>query len=266
MATNLKVTGSIFRTAKYFFGFFTLGLAAFPLLLPASAHAAPKETKPRKPEVQVYHHPLYPRDLLLQKISGSATVVFVVNSRGLVESPVLEKASHRLFGAAALAAVAHWKYVPRLRDDRYVAAKVRQKFLFRPTTDSYFSLELYDPTLKPVPLLPLVGPRAKYPEALKSRQIKGHADVILTISPAGKVTQAKLEKSTDPAFGAPAVEAARQWQFSPFDPNAKHLKEKGTRPLYLHPDYGSYQARLTLLFDPASSNRPPLDMKNPRRP
>ncbi|MDX6766812.1 MAG: TonB family protein [Candidatus Methylacidiphilales bacterium] len=220
-----------------------------------------KQAQDTKPQLLLAYQPIYPREHLLAGKPGSASVVFTINSAGRVVSPHLEEASHPLFGKAVMSVIPYWEYLPAKRFGTVSPVKVRQKFTFKPSVDSYFSAEFYDLAKRPIPVLPIVGPRPLYPATLRGKNLRGYADVILTVNPLGKVTQSRLGDFTHKDFGQPALDAAGQWEFRPFDPSLRYEQETGTKPVFLTPNYGSYQVKLTLLFHPESSNRPPFDLR-----
>ncbi len=54
-----------------------------------------------------------------------------------------------------------------------------------------------------------------YPAELRKKKISGTVYVIFIVSKQGRVEQAKVQKSTNPAFDAPALKAVKQWRFEP---------------------------------------------------
>jgi TonB family protein len=214
------------------------------------------------PEVLLRYEPVYPRAFLIDGREGSATVVFTVLRNGRTADLRVEKESHPMFGAAAVAALTHWRFAPRIRDGKLVHARARQHFNFRPTADSFFSLEPMDPARRPLPILPLVGPRPDFPTSGEGAARRGYADVQLTVNAAGRVVRAKLLEATEARLEGPAVEAARRWEFNPIDPYKAYQEEHGVRPGAVSPDYAVRQVRLTLLYHPGSSGKPPRDLKH----
>jgi periplasmic protein TonB len=64
----------------------------------------------------------------------------------------------------------------------------------------------------PVPIR-VVNP--DYPEALKREGTSGIVVVSCNIDDKGNVTEAKVEKASNPAFEKPALAAIVQWRFKP---------------------------------------------------
>ena len=58
-------------------------------------------------------------------------------------------------------------------------------------------------------------PAPVYPAALRSRKIEGVVSIIFVVGADGRVANAKVEKSSDPAFDKPALDAVRKWKFEP---------------------------------------------------
>jgi protein TonB len=54
-----------------------------------------------------------------------------------------------------------------------------------------------------------------YPAEMRGKKTEGLVSVIFVVDPSGKVSNAKVEKSSHPAFERPALEAVRQWRFEP---------------------------------------------------
>lgn len=52
-----------------------------------------------------------------------------------------------------------------------------------------------------------------YPIELRKRNIEGTVQVVFLVDRDGKVANPKIERSTNPAFERPALEAVRQWKF-----------------------------------------------------
>jgi protein TonB len=55
----------------------------------------------------------------------------------------------------------------------------------------------------------------RYPRELRSRGVDGSVTVAFVVDREGRVTNAKVERSTSPAFERPALEAVKQWTFEP---------------------------------------------------
>jgi periplasmic protein TonB len=54
-----------------------------------------------------------------------------------------------------------------------------------------------------------------YPAEMRGKKVEGVVSVIFVVDASGKVTSAKVEKASHPAFEKPALDAVRQWRFEP---------------------------------------------------
>lgn len=52
-----------------------------------------------------------------------------------------------------------------------------------------------------------------YPQELRKKGVQGTVEVVFLVDTSGRVISPKVDKSTDPAFERPALEAVRQWRF-----------------------------------------------------
>jgi len=74
-------------------------------------------------------------------------------------------------------------------------------------------------------------PAPVYPAALRSRKIDGVVTVIFIVDANGKVANAKVEKSSDPAFDKPALDAVRKWKFEPAMKEGRKVSAKMRAPI-----------------------------------
>ena len=59
---------------------------------------------------------------------------------------------------------------------------------------------------------PIFQAAPNYPQELRKRNLEGSVQVVFLVDRDGKVVAPKVEKSTNPSFDRPALEAVRQWQ------------------------------------------------------
>jgi protein TonB len=71
----------------------------------------------------------------------------------------------------------------------------------------------------------------EYPPELKKKKISGTVYVIFVVSKQGRVEQAKVQKSTNPAFDAPALKAVKRWSFEPGRKNGKPVQFRMRVPI-----------------------------------
>lgn len=70
-----------------------------------------------------------------------------------------------------------------------------------------------------------------YPPELRKQGRQGTVYVVFTVDRQGKVQDPHVEKSTDPAFDVPAIEAVRQWKFEPGTRNGEKVQFKMRVPI-----------------------------------
>ncbi len=58
-------------------------------------------------------------------------------------------------------------------------------------------------------------PPPDYPAELRKRKLAGSVHVLFLVDPGGRVVNPLVQKSTNPAFDRPALEAVRKWRFEP---------------------------------------------------
>jgi protein TonB len=68
-----------------------------------------------------------------------------------------------------------------------------------------------------------------YPPELRRRN--GTVYIVFLVDTKGRVTNPKVEKSTDPAFERPALEAVKQWRFEPGTRNGEKVAFKMRAPI-----------------------------------
>lgn len=76
--------------------------------------------------------------------------------------------------------------------------------------DEIFSLSDLDQKPRPIFQRP-----PSYPAELRKLKRQGTVYVLFTVDRQGRVADARVDKSTDPAFERPAIEAVKQWKFEP---------------------------------------------------
>ena len=69
-----------------------------------------------------------------------------------------------------------------------------------------------------------------YPEEAKAKGMEGKVYISILVDTGGKVKEAKVLKSDNPVFDTPAMDAARQWLFSPAIKDGKAVEAWLTMP------------------------------------
>ncbi len=84
----------------------------------------------QKPRAVFQAAPVYPPGM--RSVEGVVNVIFVVDERGKVMNPKVEKSTHREFERPALDAVRQWKFEPAVKGGKRVACKMRVPIRFQP--------------------------------------------------------------------------------------------------------------------------------------
>lgn len=71
------------------------------------------------------------------------------------------------------------------------------------------------------PPAPVKTVAPEYPAQLKRDGVSGVVSLSVTITEEGKVSEAKVVKSSHPEFDAPAVAAVKEWRFKPAKKDGK---------------------------------------------
>ncbi|MCS7049918.1 MAG: energy transducer TonB, partial [Verrucomicrobiae bacterium] len=70
-----------------------------------------------------------------------------------------------------------------------------------------------------------------YPPELRSRGVQGTVYVTFVVDRTGRVVNPSIEKSTDPRFERPALDAVKQWRFEPGMRNGQEVQFKMRVPI-----------------------------------
>lgn len=92
--------------------------------------------------------------------------------------------------------------------------------------ESVFSIADLDQKPRPVFQTP-----PNYPFELRKRKVEGSVYVLFVVDEDGKVVNPKVEKTSNPGFDAPALEAVRQWKFEPGVRNGQKVRFKMRVPV-----------------------------------
>ncbi|MDB6168849.1 MAG: TonB family protein [Verrucomicrobia bacterium] len=106
-------------------------------------------------------------------------------------------------------AVHDFRFAPARRDGVAVAARLRVPFILVP----YASEPDADGTM--VPPRAVRQTRPIYPMEMRRSGMRGEVVVDFVVDLEGRVTQAFVARSMNPAFDEPALEAVRSWRFEP---------------------------------------------------
>lgn len=76
--------------------------------------------------------PEYPKDLRKHKVTGEATVSFLIGMNGAVSQPKLVKTTRPEFGKAVMDVIRQWRFLPEVKDGQPVLTRVEMPFEFKP--------------------------------------------------------------------------------------------------------------------------------------
>ncbi len=79
--------------------------------------------------------PKYPTEMRREGTSGVVTVSCLIDEKGNVQEPKVEKASNEAFSQSAIDAVRKWKFKPAKRDGSAVSIRVSIPIQFSVTDD-----------------------------------------------------------------------------------------------------------------------------------
>ena len=154
--------------------------------------------------------PVYPPEAKAAAISGRVRLAATVGKDGRILELKITS-GHPLLAAAAYDAVRQWEYAPVEMDGQPVEVKA--------DIELEFSLSGDGPAPLTVPgskqqgkLVSLVRPA--YPAEAKQQHIEGLVRLRAVIGKTGAVESVYV-RDGDPALTAAAVEAVKQWQYSP---------------------------------------------------
>jgi TonB family protein len=163
-------------------------------------------------------HPVYPPGLKAAGVRGEYRVRYIVDESGAITS-VEGMSGDERFKAAALAALAKWKYAPSVVQDQPEAVSLEVVFTFQPGE------RLGDPKTSALPYRITVPettppeesrtPDPVYPKYLGPRQLFGEVEMNLRIDRKGRVAGVEILRATYPDFITAALAAVDQWVFEP---------------------------------------------------
>lgn len=171
--------------------------------------------------------PVYPFDLLREKVSGSAKVSVLINESGRVERVLVEEATHPEFGFALRAALETFVFDPALKQGKPVSSAVTmtQKFQFDvagailpETVMALADREKKSPGSILTPRELDAPPRAvsqlapTFPRQL-AELVSGNALVEFLIDEFGRACLPRVIEATQLEFGYAATQAVSAWRF-----------------------------------------------------
>lgn len=174
--------------------------------------------------------PVYPYELLRQRVTGEASVSCMVNTAGLVINTRVMKASRPEFGAALAAALEATKFGYATREGEPIASVMGFRHTFNPRDrsehDWQAELDLLERALRRPqtlgkardldrPLRPKAQTSPAFPPSLLSKGVGGEALIEFLLDEQGRARLPRIVSATDPSFGYAAAHAVAQWRFDP---------------------------------------------------
>lgn len=80
--------------------------------------------------------PIYPTELLVQKVTGKAVIKYLIDEKGHVQLPEIASATDDNFGWAALTAVSQWRFEPPKRNGNTVIVRTETPIRFETTQNN----------------------------------------------------------------------------------------------------------------------------------
>jgi TonB family protein len=195
-----------------------VGFAAERINYAPEDPASIKLSQYRFEELVEWCHPVYPPELKSAGVGGEIRVRYIVDAKGAITSLEAMPGDDR-FKAAALAAVAKWKYTPLSINGQAEPVSLEVLITFRPT------VRLGDPKTTALPYRISVPekippeerrtPDPVYPKYLGKRHLFGDVEMNMAISKEGRVTAVEILRVTHPDFITAALAAVDRWKFQP---------------------------------------------------
>jgi len=82
------------------------------------------------------------------------------------------------------------------------------------------------------PPVPVRTPPPQYPPELKREGVAGIVTVAIVVDEKGAVSSAAINKSTNPAFDQPSLDAVKKWKFKPATKDNQAIPSKVIVPLH----------------------------------
>ena len=182
------------------------------------------------PKPLVTSAPVYPFELLTQKVRGDAVVAFGIDPNGQTHVIKVVSATLPEFGDAAAAMIEAWTFEPARKDGKPSWALLKKEQVFSaygddfPVNDSAERL-LKDLKRSPCPILrspadldvPLKGrfrPSPIVPASVLKAKVHAEAVIEFIVDHAGHAQLPRIVSSTNPDFGWAAATAVARWQFT----------------------------------------------------
>jgi TonB family protein len=218
--------------------FARLFVGALTIVFVATVHA--QKTPPRPISTPA---PEYPAELVDTGLSGKAIIEAVIKADGSVTDAVVKSADQPAFGAAAVAAIAHWRFAPGTNDGVATDRKVSLPFKFTAPQEQQMNaffkrkvfLKLTEPVVsqKDFGRAPKVAKDARlvYPKALAGSKTEEKVQVQFVVAPDGTTVNPKIVGKPRMEFAFPALMAVAQTTYQPPKKDGNPVYVEMTRTL-----------------------------------
>jgi TonB family protein len=195
--------------------------------------------------------PVYPFDLLVQKVKGKASVTFAIDPMGQTRLVRLKSASLPDFGAATVAMIEAWRFEPAMKNGKACWAVLGKDQVFERNADDFPLNDSAERLLKalaktPCPILgdfrsldgPLKGrftPSPVVPESVRAANVRAEAVIEFVVDHAGHAQLPRIISATNPEFGWAAATAVGRWQYSTPVKNGRAVDVRVRVPLVFSP-------------------------------
>jgi TonB family protein len=129
--------------------------------------------------------------------------------------------------AAIEVALKDWRFAPARENGQPVAAEAVVSVLCQPPPQTAQA--------RIIPAKPISQEAPEYPLAMRRFGLRGQVLIDFEVDPTGKVQNAVIFQSDNPAFDEPALEALRQWKFEPGTSGGKPVVVKQRVPIIFQP-------------------------------
>ena len=187
--------------------------------------------------------PEYPAELADTGLSGNAVIEAVIKADGSVADAVVKSADQPAFGAAAVAALAHWRFEPGTNDGVAVDRKVSLPFKFaapgEQRMNAFFKRKVFLKLTEPVVSQKDFGREPKvakeaplfYPKALVGSKVAEKVQVQFVVAPDGTTVNPKIVGKPRMEFTFPALMAVAQTTYQPPKKDGKPVYVEMSRTL-----------------------------------
>jgi TonB family protein len=194
---------------------------------------------------------IYPPALRGSGFRADVTVDFFIDVAGVVSNPRVFSSNEPACDEPALEAVRHWRFQPALRNGTPVAQNRRLRIDFLAPSAARPTPAAAGPSDVTTPARPLEQAKPLYPFAMLRSGLQGEVVVQFMVNPSGRVQEAAIVRSNNPAFDQPALDAVRQWRFQPATRNGQPVESHHQVPVIFAVNHDASASRDLL------SARPP---------